>query len=127
MSNIIDIDNKEHFEKTVIETDIPAIVEFWSPGCSSCQYVEGAFLDAANEFTGNVRFVRVNTHTNEEVARIMRIRHVPTLVVFRGPSVFDIRVGRSTKKSILRMAQRVHDKENGAGFVERLKSFFRHF
>jgi len=125
MPDIIDIENTDQFEKTVIRTDIPAIVEFWAPGCGACQYMEEDFVAAAREFNGNVRFVRVNTHTNEEVAEIMRIRSIPTIVVFRGPEVFDIRVGRSTRKIILGMAQRVRDKEDGIGIFGKLKRLFK--
>lgn len=127
MNNVIEIEGKEHFEKTVVESGVPCVVEFWAPGCGACQYMEQDFVEAAREFPEDVRFVRVNTHSNEEIAEIMRIKSVPTLVVFRGPRVFDIRVGRSSKKSILRMAQRVWDKEKGASFTTRIKNFFKHF
>lgn len=124
MNAVIDVEGREHFEEVVIGAGAPCVVDFWAPGCNPCRFMESDFLEAAKEFTGKVNFVRVNIETNQEIAEIMRIRSVPTLVAFRGPSVFDIRAGRSSKKSILRMAQRVLDKENGVGLFERIKRIF---
>lgn len=124
MSNVIEIEGREHFEEAVIGADAPCIVDFWAPGCGPCGFMEQDFFAAAEEFAGKVLFIRVNTQTNQEIAQIMRIRSVPTLVAFRGPSVYDIRAGRSSKKSILRMAQRVLDKENGVGLFGRIRRLF---
>jgi thioredoxin-like negative regulator of GroEL len=124
MSEIIEIEGKEQFERTVVESDVPCIVDFWAPGCGPCLAMETDFTEASKRFEGKVRFVRVNTQSNEDVAGIMRIRSVPTLVAFRGPVVYDIRAGRTSMKGIVRMAQRVLDKEQGVGFFGRLKRFF---
>lgn len=124
MNEIIEVEGKEQFEQAVVESDVPCIVDFWAPGCGPCVAMEEDFSDASKQFAGKVRFVRVNTQANEEVATIMRIRSVPTLVAFRGPVVYDIRAGRTTKKGIVRMAQRVLDKENGLGFFGKLKRLF---
>lgn len=124
MSDVIEINGREHFEQEVIGAEVPCIVNFWSPGCSACVVNDKDFEDAAKNFSDDVRFVSVNVQTNEEVAQAMRIRSVPTVVVFRGPSVFDVRSGRYTQKSITRMAQRVLDKENNVGLLARLKRFF---
>jgi thioredoxin-like negative regulator of GroEL len=83
------------------------------------------FEGAAKNFTDEVRFAAVNVQTNEEVAQAMRIRRVPTVVAFRGPSVFDVRSGRSNLKNIVRMAQRVLDKHNNVGLFARLKRLFK--
>ncbi len=107
--------------------DMPAIVDFWAPGCSPCLAMEADFFAAAEEFKGGVQFVRVNTHSNQEVAEAMGIRSVPTVVVFRGAEVFDVRVGRSSKKGLQRMAQRVFDKEQGVGLLGKLKRFLEKF
>lgn len=124
MNEIIEVEGKEQFEQAVVESDVPCIVDFWAPGCGPCQAMEDDFTEASKQFAGKVRFVRVNTQSNEDVADIMRIRSVPTLVAFRGPVVYDIRAGRTSKKSIVRMAQRVLDKEHGVGLLGKLKRFF---
>ncbi len=127
MREVVDIMGREHFEEMVVGADMPCIVDFWAPGCAPCMTMENDFAEVSEKFAGKVRFVRVNIEDNDEVAQIMRIRSVPTLVTFRGPSVYDIRAGRSSKKSIERMAQRVLDKHQGASFVTRIKRFFEHF
>lgn len=124
MGEVIEIENRLHFEETVINSGKPSIVDFWAPGCTACKFMEDDFEEASKDFVGEVRFARVNTQENEEIAEIMRIRSIPTIVTFRGPAVFDIRVGRTTKKGILRMARRVLDEERGVGFWDKLKRLF---
>ena len=127
VSEVVEIDGREHFETVVVGGDMPCIVDFWAPGCAPCGAMEHDFVEASKRFAGAVRFARVNVQANEEVAQIMRIRNVPTLVTFRGPAVYDIRAGRSSRKAIIRMAQRVLDKEQGIGLITRIKRFFQHF
>lgn len=124
MSDVIEINGREHFEQEVIAAEVPCAVNFWAPGCSSCASCGGDFEVAAKNFSDGVRFASVNVHDNEEVAQAMRITRVPTVVIFRGPSVFDVRSGRCTQKHITRMAQRVLDKENNVGLFARLKRLF---
>jgi len=127
MGEVIEIEGREQFEDTVVGAGVPCIVDFWAPGCGPCTAMEEDFAQASEHFGGSVRFARVNVQANEELAEIMRIRSVPTLVAFQGPAVFDIRAGRSSKKSIIRMAQRILDKHEGVSFISRLKRFFQHF
>ncbi|MCK4858875.1 MAG: thioredoxin family protein [candidate division Zixibacteria bacterium] len=123
MSDVIEINGREHFEQEIIAADVPCVVNFWSPGCASCVANDHDFEGAAKDFSDEVRFASVNVHTNQEVAQAMRIRRVPTVVIFRGTAVFDVRSGRCTQKNITRMAQRVLDKENNVGLLTRLKRF----
>ena len=53
--------NDEAFEKTVIDSEIPVIVDFWAPWCGPCKMV-GPILDKiAKEFAGKVIVAKVNT------------------------------------------------------------------
>ena len=125
MSDVIEINGREHFEQEIISAEVPCIVNFWAPGCASCVANDQDFEGAAKNFSDEVRFATVNVQTNEEVAKAMRIRSVPTVVVFHGPNVFDVRSGRSTLKTITRMVQRALDKHNNVGFFARLKRLFK--
>lgn len=125
MSDVIEINGREHFEQEVIAAEVPCIVNFWSPGCASCVANDSDFEGAAKNFSDEVRFATVNVQTNEEVAQAMRIRSVPTVVIFHGPRVFDVRSGRSNLKNITRMAQRALDKHNNVGFFARLKRLIK--
>jgi len=125
VSDVIEINGREHFEQEVIAAEVPCIVNFWSPGCASCVANDSDFEGAAKNFSDEVRFATVNVQTNEEVAQAMRIRSVPTVVIFHGPRVFDVRSGRSNLKNITRMAQRALDKHNNVGFFARLKRLIK--
>lgn len=125
MSDVIEINGREHFEQEIIAAEVPCVVNFWSPGCASCVANDQDFEDAAKNFSDELRFATVNVQTNEEVANAMRIRNVPTVVIFRGHAVFDVRSGRASLKNITRMAQRVLDKHNNVGLFARLKRLFK--
>lgn len=81
------------FEKLILESDVPVVVDFWAPWCGPCRAFGPTFEDASKEYEGKVRFVKVNTEDCPMVAQAMGIRSIPTVVLFKGKDVFDHRIG----------------------------------
>jgi thioredoxin 1 len=71
------------FEKVVLKSEVPVLVDFWAPWCGPCRMVAPVVEDLAQEYGGRVKFVKVNTDDNIETAVNYGIRSIPTLLVFK--------------------------------------------
>ena len=76
------------FEKTVLESSLPVIVDFWAPWCGPCKMVAPILDKIASEYAGKLVVTKVNTDENAEWAMKYGVQGIPTmLLVFNGKIV----------------------------------------
>lgn len=81
------------FEKTVLQSTTPVIVDFWAPWCGPCKMV-GPILDKiAKEYDGKVIVAKVNTDENNEWAGKYGVRGIPTMLFIANGKVVHQQVG----------------------------------
>jgi thioredoxin 1 len=92
--------NDAGFEKVVLKSDVPVLVDFWAPWCGPCRMVSPVVEDLAQEYGGRVKFVKVNTDDNIETAVTYGIRSIPTLLVFKGGEPVSQVIGFKPKSEL---------------------------
>ena len=94
----------ENFEKEVIQSEVPVLVEFWASWCPPCKMMEPMIEKLAGEYDGQVKFVSINIDRNGEIADKMNVSGVPTFIVFdNGQASEDRLVGAQTRRKLKRI------------------------
>jgi thioredoxin 1 len=94
------------FDREVLQSQGPVLVDFWAPWCGPCLMI-APFVEAVAEARGpGLKVVKVDVDESPEVARQMGIRSIPTLMVFAAGELKEMAVGARPRAEIERMVDR---------------------
>ncbi|MCU8414503.1 thioredoxin TrxC [Vibrio vulnificus] len=74
----------------LLQSDQPIVVDFWAPWCNPCVGFAPVFQDVAAERKGKVRFIKINTEIEQQLAAQFQIRSIPTVMVFKNGQRVDV-------------------------------------
>ncbi|MFZ2152527.1 MAG: thioredoxin [Microgenomates group bacterium] len=92
MSNPVNVLGKDSFEKEVINSELPVLVDFWAPWCGPCQMMAPVLEEIANKMEGKLKVVKVDTDEtdNQALAMDYQISSIPNMKLFvKGKVVKD--------------------------------------
>lgn len=91
---------QENFEKEVINSDIPVIVDFWAPWCGPCKMLSPILAEVAAENT-SFKVAKINVDEESALAEGIGVMSIPTLAVYKEGKIVNSRVDVISKEAIV--------------------------
>ncbi len=91
------------FEKDVLQSDTPVLVDFWAAWCAPCRMLAPTVEAVAEKYSGNARVVKLNVDENPSISQRYGIKGIPTLILFKGGKEEERVVGATSREATSRM------------------------
>jgi len=101
-ANVINVTDA-NFDQEVLQSDVPVLVDFWAAWCGPCKMIAPTVESLASEYAGQLKVAKLDVDANMGSAMRYNIRGIPTLLLFKGGRVVDMRVGAVPKAELVRM------------------------
>ena len=95
--------NSENFEKEVLNSDKPVLVDFYADWCGPCKMMAPVVEELASELVERAKVGKINVDENSDIAVEYNVMSIPTLIIFKNGKEEKRLVGVRDKEEILNL------------------------
>jgi thioredoxin 1 len=102
------------FEKDVLGSANPVLVDFWAEWCGPCRMIGPSVEALAEEYQGKAGVFKMDVDNNQDVPQRFGIRGIPTLILFKGGQEQERVVGAVSREALKKVLDKYVDLEAAA-------------
>ena len=89
------------FENDVLNSEVPALVDFWASWCGPCKMIAPIIDEISEEYGARLRVCKMDVDSNPETAVKFNVRGIPTLLIFKNGNIEATKVGAISKAQLV--------------------------
>jgi thioredoxin 1 len=92
---------KDNFQKEVLDSDLPVLVDFWATWCPPCRMLSPVVASVAEKLEGKLKVGKVDVDDQQELAAQFGIMSIPTLILFKNGQVVKQTMGAMPEAQLM--------------------------
>ena len=88
----------DSFQKEVLESNIPVLVDFWAEWCQPCKMVRPLVHELAEEYAGKIKVVEMDVDDNPTVPGNYGVMSIPTIMIFKNGAPESTMIGAQPRE-----------------------------
>jgi thioredoxin 1 len=100
-SPLLQVATPEDFNKVVLESELPVLVDLWAPWCAPCRAQLPIIEQIANQAGDKARVVKINVDEAPEIAQHLHVSSIPTLLLFKNGQLVKRFVGVQSAATVV--------------------------
>ena len=106
MADVVEV-NDQNFQAEVLESDKPAIIDFWAEWCAPCRAIAPIIKELASEYGDKVKIVKMDIDANPATPGQYGVRAIPTVLAFQNGQVVEQLQGQRPKADFESMVNKL--------------------